>query len=97
MFSILAQVRQSRGDALTRFGFNSGYIYFKLTSLHLQCLFVTDRPLCWCQTMEGMNEQSDLTVLTSVAEIKKKETSLSTRSQSAGMLLPNGGLSVKIK
>lgn len=43
---------------------NSGYIYFKFTSLHLKELVLTDRPLHRCQSMKGMNEQSDLIVLT---------------------------------
>lgn len=47
-----------------RFGLDSGYIYLKFTSLHLKELVVTDRPLHQCQTLKGMNEQSDLIVLT---------------------------------
>lgn len=47
-----------------RFGLDSGYIYLKFTSLHLKELVLTDKPLCQCQSMKGMNEQFDLIVLT---------------------------------
>lgn len=54
-----------------RFGLDSGYIYLKFTSLHLKELVLTDRPLCQCQSMKGMNEQSDLIVLT--LELKEQK------------------------
>lgn len=47
-----------------RFGLDSGYIYLKFASLHLKELVLTDRALRQCQNMKGMNEQSDLVVLT---------------------------------
>lgn len=50
---------------------DSGYIYLKFTSLHLKELVLTDRPLRQCQSMSGMNEQSDLIVLT--LELKEQK------------------------
>lgn len=52
-------------------GFDSGYIYLKFTSLHLKELVLTDRPLHQCPSMKGMNEQSDLIVLT--LELKEQK------------------------
>lgn len=54
-----------------RFGLDSGYIYLKFTSLHLKELVLTDRPLYQCRSMKGMNEQSDLIVLT--LELKEQK------------------------
>lgn len=54
-----------------RFGLDSGYIYLKFTSLHLKELVLTDRPLRQCQSMKGMNEQSDLIVL--ALELKEQK------------------------
>lgn len=50
---------------------DSGYIYLKFTSLHLKELVLTDRPLRQCQSMKGMDEQSDLIVLT--LELKEQK------------------------
>lgn len=58
-------------SCLSRFGLDSGYIYLKFTSLHLKELVLTDRPLHQCQSMKGMNEQSDLIVLT--VELKEQK------------------------
>lgn len=57
--------------ALGRFGFDSGYIYLKTNSLHLKELVLTDRPLRQHQSSKGMNEQSDLVVLTLVLKEQK--------------------------
>lgn len=56
---------------LGRFGSDSGYIYLKFTSLHLKELVLTDRPLRRCQSMKGMDEHSDLIVLT--LELKEQK------------------------
>lgn len=69
-----------------RFGLDSGYIYFKFTSLHLKELVLTDRPLRQCQSMKGMNEQSDLIVLT--LELKEQKYMCATGRHDAGKLLP---------
>ena len=76
---------------LRRFGLDSGYIYLKFTSLLLKELVVTDRPLCQCETMEGMNEQSDLIVLTSVPK-EQKYIQFATERHDAGKLPPKRDL-----
>lgn len=71
LFPFLVWVRKSGGDVPGRFGLDSGYIYLKFTSLHLKELVLTDRPLYQCQSMKGMDEQSDLIVLT--LELKEQK------------------------
>lgn len=71
---------------LRRFGLESGYIYLKFTSLHMKELVLTDRPLRQCQSMKGMNEQSDLIVLT--LELSEQKYMCATGRQDVRKLLP---------